>query len=165
MLAVEAEWLKALEAFFAVNPSTLEPSEIEASFEHPIIRYALSLLDLPPASDSKGRGGYANAEMFYAIVTGRVETVEIMARHMELNIGDMLGEALLHYVYLVNHPEKRKKIVEIVVPKLKNYRLINMCKAAEYGDLESTKRFIGNLKPKIVTSLVLLLGGHRKWPQ
>src|ERR1700722_10520710 len=102
MLAIEAEWLKALEAFIVVDPSSLEPPKIEASFEHPIIRYALSFLDVPPASDSKGRGGYANAALFYAIVTGRVESVEIMARHMELNIGDVLGQDLLHYVYLVN---------------------------------------------------------------
>lgn len=170
MLAVEAGWQKALDKLFSVDLSTYKPFKSEESCQHPLKHYALSLLDPPPASGSRGRGTYVNSALLYAIVSGKTDVVKVLARHISLNIEDVLSRPLLHYVYLLDQQDLRRMMLDIVIPKLKP-SLENLCTAAEHGDLESTKYFAKNLRPKDLyfaglAGVDAILGGHdavAKW--
>ena len=87
-----------------------------------------------------------NAALLYAIVSGKVDTVKALAKHMEINIEDVSGRPLLHYVYLLDQQEVRRKLLDIVIPKLEP-SFINICTTAKHGDLESTKYIAEKLQP------------------
>ena len=116
-LAVEAGWNKVLNELFAVDLSTYAPIKSDSFDRHPLEKQALSSLDLPPASHSLDRW-YVNAALLYAIVSGKPDTVKVLAKYMDLNIDDMFGKSLLHYVYLLRQQGARKRILDIVLPKL-----------------------------------------------
>ena len=141
MIAIEVGWYDVLENLLSVDLSTYKHLKSDSTCEHPLVGPAFTMLDLPPASGGGERGGYVNAALLYAIVSGRVEAVRILANHMDLNIGDVAGEPLLHYVYLSKDQDARKEILSIVLHKLHPSR-INVRKAAENGDLESMKYLV-----------------------
>ena len=170
ILAVEAGWHKALEELLSVDLSTYKSLKSDSSCQHPLKTEALSTLNLPPASGESGRSGYANAALLYAIVSGKVEAVRIMAKYMDVNIDDVSGESLLHYVYLLGQPDVRRQILDIVVPKLEP-SINNLCMIAEQGDLESTKCLVRELRLKdrsraVLAGKIAILNGHddvAKW--
>ena len=170
VLATEAGWHMALKELFSIDPSTYKSFKSESSFQHPLRDHASSQLDLPLAVSSESRGQYVNAALLYAIVSGRVETVRVLARYMDLNIDDRYDEPLLHYVYLLDQQDARRQMLDIVVPKLKP-SFKNMSKAAKNGDLETTKHFAKNLESKdrslaYWAGVHAILGGHddvAKW--
>ena len=88
MIAIEVRWHAALEDLLSVDLSKYKPFKSESWCEHPLCEPAFTMLELPPASDCGERGGYVNAALLYAIVSGRVEAVRILAKHMDLNIDD-----------------------------------------------------------------------------
>lgn len=154
-VAVEAGWHKALEELLPIDLSTYKPLKYDSYGEHPLQDQVLSMLRLPPASGSKGRGGYANVALLYAIVSGKVDAVRILVKYMDVNIDDASGRPLLDYVYLLNQQDVKKKILDIVVPKLEP-SIINLLTVSKNGDLESAKHLVERLQPKDRHRIVLV---------
>ena len=170
IVAVDAEWHEALEELLSIDFSEYNPDEFESDRRHPLQSYAFSLFSLPPANGVGEKGGYVNAALMHAVASGKVETVKIMAKHMDLNIDDVYCRPLLHYVYLLGEQDLRKKIMDIVLPKL-NPSFVNICTTAKHGDLESTKYIVENLTPKdrylvAIAGRIAIQSGHddiTKW--
>ena len=169
-LAVEAGWHKALEELVTVDLSTYKPIKTDSYDRHPLQDQVLRTLSLPPANVGQGRGGYVNAALLYAIVSKRVDTVRVLAKHMNFNIADLSGNPLLHYVYLLDDQDVRRQILDIVLPKLEP-SVINLFAVSGNGDLESTKRLVEKLEPKErhqagLAAFKAILSGHNhvaKW--
>ena len=143
VVAVEAGWHKALEELLAVDLSTYKHTKSRIHRDHPIRKEVVSKLGLPSAHASKGRGWYVNSAMLYAIASGKVDTVKVMAKHMDLNIYGYSDETSLHYVYSLKQQDVKKQMWDVVFPKLKPSQK-NVITTAKHGDLESTKYFIEN---------------------
>ena len=170
MLAIEVGWHTALKELFAVDLSTYKPIQSESYYRHPLQDEAFSRFELPPAVSTKSRGAYVNAALIYAILSGKIDTVRVLAEHMDMNITNALGEPLLQYVYLLEQQTVRKQILDIVLPKLKP-SVTNLFTAAKQGDLESTKYIVERMEPEdrcciVLAGKVAILSGHdniAKW--
>ena len=147
MIAIEVGWHDALENLLSVDLSTYKHLKSESRCEHPLHHPAFTMFDLPPANDCGERGGYVNAALLHAIVSGRVEAVRILGKHMNVNIDDASGRPLLHYVYLSKDQDARKEILSIVLHNLPP-SYTNMRTVAENGDIESLKYLVEKLPPK-----------------
>ena len=143
--AVEAGWNGALEEFLSIDLSTYKPIKFEGAYRHSLQKDIVSKLSLPSTDSSKGRGRYVNSALLYAIARGEVDTVEVLARHMDFNIEDDSQDPLLQYVYSLEQKYVKKQMLDIVLPKLEA-SLINIRMTAKHGDLESTKYFWGKLE-------------------
>ena len=158
-----------MEELLLIDVSTYKPFKSDEFCEHPLRLEALRV-DLPPASAQYGRGGFANAALLYAIIQGKVDMVRIMAKYLEVNIDDVSGRPLLHYVYLLDQQDARRQILDILVPKLQP-TINNLCMAAKHGDLKSTKCFAERLEGRDLRLAVdaasdAILNGHddiAKW--
>ena len=169
LFAVEAGWHKALEELLSVDLSTYETVTSDSLDKHPLDKQALMLFDLPPATHSQDRW-YVNSALLHAIVSKKVETVGILARHMNLNVYDNFGEPLLHYVYSLDNQDVKKQIIDIVLPRIEP-SIRNLRTASKHGDLESTKYIVERLEPKdrpltFLAGMEAILNGHdnvAKW--
>ena len=170
MLAIEVGWHAALKELFAVDLSSYKPIQSESYYRHPLQDEAFSRLDLPPAASSKSRGAYVNATLMYAVLSGKIDTVRVLAEYMDMNINDFSGEPLLHYVYLLKQQTVRKQILDIVLPKL-DPSVTNLFTAAKQGDLKSTKYIVERMEPEdrncaVIAGRFAIQNGHdsiAKW--
>ena len=146
-LAVEAGWHKALSELLSVDKSKYTTLKYKSSFRHPLRDQTISRLELPPASGQNGTG-YVDAALLCAIVNGKVEAVEVMAKYLDVNsIHDVMGRPMLHYVYFCKQEAPRRQILDILLPKLE-VSICNMGEVAKHGDLESLKYFVEKLSPR-----------------
>ena len=163
LLAVEAGWHRASGELFSVDLSAFRPILSDYLCHHPLHKQALSLLATPLAGHSRGRQ-YTGSALLHAIATKRADIVGILAKHMDLNVNDIHGRPLLHYVYSLRQQDVKEKILDIVLPKLKP-SIANLRMASEHADPESARYIAGRLGTRdrchvVRAGMVAILNGH-----
>ena len=91
-----------------------------ARCKHPLEDLIRSEFSEPSATGTAGYGWHAAPALVYAITSGNVEMVEIMAKYVNVNdIHDEYGRSVIDDIYVVEDEEVRRQLLDIIVPKLK----------------------------------------------